>query len=227
MARAVLAFAREHARSTSWLLALRHRSWRAWPTCCAKQALPCSARTRRVPSLRAPRRTARSSWRPTASRPRATRSFTDEAAALAYVDELGAPIVVKADGLAAGQGRRRGRDGRGSARCRARLLLRRLRRCRRHGGSSKSAWWARSAPCSPSSPGGKAFCMATAQDHKRAFDGDLRSEHGRHGRVLAGAHRDRRRAGCHGERHGGRPPRPRRAHRSPTITAACSTAASC
>ena len=31
-------------------------------------------------------------------------SFTDEAAALAYVRELGAPIVVKADGLAAGKG---------------------------------------------------------------------------------------------------------------------------
>lgn len=31
-------------------------------------------------------------------------SFTDEAAALAYIDKVGAPIVVKADGLAAGKG---------------------------------------------------------------------------------------------------------------------------
>ena len=31
-------------------------------------------------------------------------SFTDEASALAYIDEVGAPIVVKADGLAAGKG---------------------------------------------------------------------------------------------------------------------------
>lgn len=31
-------------------------------------------------------------------------SFTDEASALAYLDEVGAPIVVKADGLAAGKG---------------------------------------------------------------------------------------------------------------------------
>ena len=31
-------------------------------------------------------------------------SFDNEADALAYVNELGAPIVVKADGLAAGKG---------------------------------------------------------------------------------------------------------------------------
>lgn len=31
-------------------------------------------------------------------------SFTDEASALAYIDKVGAPIVVKADGLAAGKG---------------------------------------------------------------------------------------------------------------------------
>ncbi len=31
-------------------------------------------------------------------------TFTDEEAALEYLDEVGAPIVVKADGLAAGKG---------------------------------------------------------------------------------------------------------------------------
>ncbi|MFX6755249.1 ATP-grasp domain-containing protein, partial [Acinetobacter baumannii] len=31
-------------------------------------------------------------------------TFTDAAAARAYVDEMGAPIVIKADGLAAGKG---------------------------------------------------------------------------------------------------------------------------
>ena len=32
--------------------------------------------------------------------------------------------------------------------------------------------------------GGKAHCMATAQDHKRALRRRPRPEHGRHGRVL-------------------------------------------
>ena len=42
--------------------------------------------------------------RATASRPPPIRRFSDAAAAKAYIAEQGAPIVVKADGLAAGKG---------------------------------------------------------------------------------------------------------------------------
>jgi phosphoribosylamine-glycine ligase len=40
----------------------------------------------------------------TASRPRPSQTFTDAEEAHAYVDAQGAPIVIKADGLAAGKG---------------------------------------------------------------------------------------------------------------------------
>ena len=57
--------------------------------------------------------------------------FDNEADALAYVREQGAPIVIKADGLAAGKGVVVAETVEG---CRARLLRRCLRRCRLHGG---------------------------------------------------------------------------------------------
>ena len=40
--------------------------------------------------------------------------------------------------------------------------------------------------------GSHALEIGTAQDHKRAFDGDLGPEHRRHGRLLAGTHARRR-----------------------------------
>ena len=55
-------------------------------------------------SSRAPRTSPSSSWRATAFRRPGMPRFTDAAAAQAYVDKQGAPIVVKADGLAAGKG---------------------------------------------------------------------------------------------------------------------------
>ena len=98
-------------------------------------------------------------------------SFTDEAAALAYVDELGAPIVVKADGLAAGNGVVVAEDIEDAKEavhdCFAGTFG--------EAGSTVVIEECMTGPeCSLLAfvTGGRAFCMATAQDHKRAFDGD-------------------------------------------------------
>ena len=98
-------------------------------------------------------------------------SFTDEAAALAYVDELGAPIVVKADGLAAGKGVVVAEDIEDAKEavhdCFAGTFG--------EAGSTVVIEECMTGPeCSLLAfvTGGRAFCMATAQDHKRAFDGD-------------------------------------------------------
>ena len=98
-------------------------------------------------------------------------SFTDEAAALAYVDELGAPIVVKADGLAAGKGvvvAEGIEDAKEAVHdCFAGTFG--------EAGSTVVIEECMTGPeCSLLAfvTGGRAFCMATAQDHKRAFDGD-------------------------------------------------------
>lgn len=98
-------------------------------------------------------------------------SFTELQPALDYVHELGAPVVVKADGLAAGKGVvvaesveeaeeavRSCFDGAfGDAG--SRVLI---EECLTGPECSLLAFVS----------GGKAHCMATAQDHKRAFDGD-------------------------------------------------------
>ena len=98
-------------------------------------------------------------------------SFTELEPALAYVRELGAPIVVKADGLAAGKGVivadeledaedavRSCFDGAfGDA---GNIVL--IEECLTGPECSLLAFVT----------GGKAHCMVTAQDHKRAFDGD-------------------------------------------------------
>ena len=98
-------------------------------------------------------------------------SFTDEAAALAYVDELGAPIVVKADGLAAGKGVVVAEDIEDAKEavhdCFAGTFG--------EAGSTVVIEECMTGPeCSLLAfvTGGRAFSMATAQDHKRAFDGD-------------------------------------------------------
>lgn len=98
-------------------------------------------------------------------------SFKDEAAALAYIDALGAPLVVKADGLAAGKGvvvaetveaaRTAVKDCFSGAFGAAGACVV-IEEC------------VRGAECSLLAfvTAGQAFCMMTAQDHKRAFDGD-------------------------------------------------------
>ena len=99
-------------------------------------------------------------------------TFTEMDKALAYLDTQGAPIVVKADGLALGRGRgRRGDGGRGEAgRC-GNDAGRQIRPKRRAGAHRGMHGWARSD--------GALFCdgkdvvpMKASQDHKRALDGD-------------------------------------------------------
>lgn len=99
-------------------------------------------------------------------------SFTELEPALAYVRELGAPIVVKADGLAAGKGVVVADEVEDAEDA--------VRSCFDgafgDAGSTVLIEECLDGPeCSLLAfvTGGKAFCMTTAQDHKRAFDGDL------------------------------------------------------
>ena len=99
-------------------------------------------------------------------------SFTDEAEAIAYVRELGAPIVVKADGLAAGKGVVVAETLEDAEEA--------VRACfdgafGKAGSTVLVEECLRGPECSLLAfvTGGAAFCMTTAQDHKRAYDGDL------------------------------------------------------
>ena len=98
-------------------------------------------------------------------------SFTELDPALAYIRELGAPIVVKADGLAAGKGvfvaetEEVAEDA--------------VRSCFDGAfGDAGSTVLIEECLTGPECSllafvtNGHAFCMTTAQDHKRAFDGD-------------------------------------------------------
>lgn len=99
-------------------------------------------------------------------------SFTDKEAALAYCNELGSPLVVKADGLAAGKGV--------VVADTLEAALDAVDACFAGdfglAGSTVVVEEKLTGPeCSLLAfvSGGKAFCMAPAQDHKRAYDGDL------------------------------------------------------
>ena len=100
------------------------------------------------------------------------KSFTNKEEARAYCDELGAPLVVKADGLAAGKG----------------VIVAETLDAARAGveacfsgefGSAGNTVVVEEMLTGPECSllafvtNGKAFCMAPAQDHKRAYDGDL------------------------------------------------------
>ena len=99
-------------------------------------------------------------------------SFTDTASARAYCEELGAPLVVKADGLAAGKGVVVAET--------LDMALDAVEAC--FDGSFGDAGQTVVVEEMLTGPecsllafvsNGKAFCMAPAQDHKRAYDGDL------------------------------------------------------
>lgn len=99
-------------------------------------------------------------------------SFTDAASARAYCEELGAPLVVKADGLAAGKGVVVAET--------LDMALDAVEAC--FDGSFGDAGQTVVVEEMLTGPecsllafvsSGKAFCMAPAQDHKRAYDGDL------------------------------------------------------
>ena len=99
-------------------------------------------------------------------------SFTDAVSARAYCNELGAPLVVKADGLAAGKGVIVAET--------LDAALKAVDDCFDgafgQAGSRVVIEEMLTGPeCSLLAfvSGGKAFCMAPAQDHKRAYDGDL------------------------------------------------------
>ena len=98
-------------------------------------------------------------------------TFTQLEPALAYLEELGVPVVVKADGLAAGKGVVVADDMEDAQEA--------VRACFDgafgDAGSTVLIEECLQGPeCSLLAfvTGGKAHCMATAQDHKRAFDGD-------------------------------------------------------
>lgn len=98
--------------------------------------------------------------------------FTEAAPALAYVHKIGAPIVVKADGLAAGKGVIVAET--------IEVAEEAVRSC--FEGSFGDAGhvvvieeYLTGPECSLLAfvSAGEAFCMEPAQDHKRAYDGDL------------------------------------------------------
>ncbi len=98
--------------------------------------------------------------------------FDDEAAALAYVREQGAPIVIKADGLAAGKGvvvAETLEDAENAVRACFEGAF----------GAAGSTVVIEECMTGPECSllcfvtAGKSFPMAPAQDHKRAYDGDV------------------------------------------------------
>ena len=99
-------------------------------------------------------------------------SFTNKDEALAYCKQLGAPLVVKADGLAAGKGVVVAET--------LDAALEAVESCFAGDfGLAGSTVVVEEKLVGPECSllafvtGGKAFCMAPAQDHKRAYDGDL------------------------------------------------------
>lgn len=100
------------------------------------------------------------------------KSFTNKDEARAYCEELGAPLVVKADGLAAGKGVIIAET--------LDAALAAVDACfSGEFGSAGSTVVIEEMLTGPECSllafvtNGKAFCMAPAQDHKRAYDGDL------------------------------------------------------
>lgn len=99
------------------------------------------------------------------------KSFTVREEARAYCEELGAPLVVKADGLAAGKGVIVAET--------LEAALDAVDSCFSDFGSAGETVVVEEKLTGPECSllafvsGGKAFCMAPAQDHKRAYDGDL------------------------------------------------------
>lgn len=99
-------------------------------------------------------------------------SFDNETEALNYARQLGAPLVVKADGLAAGKGVIVAED--------LETAEDAIRMCFKgefgEAGSQVVIEECLTGPeCSLLAfvVGGQAYCMATAQDHKRAYNGDM------------------------------------------------------
>ena len=90
--------------SASWWSDPRHPSRPVWPTPCALRGLACSAPNRDAAQLEASKAFTKEICDACGAPTAAWARFRDRDAALAYVRAQGAPIVIKADGLAAGKG---------------------------------------------------------------------------------------------------------------------------
>lgn len=98
-------------------------------------------------------------------------TFTDKTAAADYINKVGAPVVVKADGLAAGKGVVVAEDTASAVKASDECFNGRFG----DAGAKVVIEECLTGPeCSLLAfvTGGKAFPMATAQDHKRALEGD-------------------------------------------------------
>ena len=124
----------------------------------------------------------------------AYRTFADAAAAHAYVDAQGAPIVVKADGLAAGKGVVvAATPAQAHAAIDAMLVEHRLGKA----GARvviEECLQGEEASFIVMVDGEHVLPLASSQDHKRLPRWRPGPEHRRHGRILAGPGRDARRA---------------------------------
>ena len=112
-------------------------------------------------------------------------AFTEVGPAVDFVDELGGRAVVKADGLAARQGRDRGDESRGGGRRdHGRARGGRVRRRRRHGGGRGGPGGSRGVGVRAvrrRDGGRRSRCPRTQAHRRRRY----RTEHRRDGRVLA------------------------------------------
>lgn len=98
-------------------------------------------------------------------------TFTDKVAAADYINEIGAPVVVKADGLAAGKGVVVAEDTASAVKASDECFNGRFGEA----GARVVIEECLTGPeCSLLAfvTDGKAFCMEPAQDHKRAYEGD-------------------------------------------------------
>ena len=152
----------------------------------------------------------------------AARSFTDRAAALAWVREAGAPLVVKADGLAAGKGVIICRTLAEAEAAIAEIMEKRVFGAAGDRVLIEEFLEGEEASFLAFTDGETVVAMPASQDHKRVFDGDQGPNTGGMGAyspapVVTPAIADGGHAHGHGPdraRHGGRGPAvPRRALR--------------
>ena len=99
-------------------------------------------------------------------------TFSDFEEAKAYIEEKGAPIVVKADGLALGKGVVVAETVEQAVEAAHEMLLDNNSVIQVRVWSSRNSLTGKSSLSLPFVNGDKFYIMPTAQDHKRAYDGD-------------------------------------------------------
>ena len=175
--------------SSSWCRGPSCRWCWAWSIGWRAPGSRPAGRPRRRRGSRARRRSPRSSAPATASRPRAIGpSGTSEAAAArAYVRAEGAPIVVKADGLAAGKGVTVAATVEEAERALDAGLRRRVRRGRQHGRGRGVPGRRGGEPVRAVSTASTCCAFGTRAGPQAGGRGRPRPQHRRHGRLRAGA----------------------------------------